>query len=377
LRFVIQGLVSHTAITIFRVYDENTLIANQIIGGNLIPGIILSMNNQHVYFITGGFGFLGQYIVQSLVQHAPNAELRVLVRTPRHHSIPIESFEQVRLITGDLTKPETFTAELHGVTAIVHNAALVSFIPADRDKLYQANVIGTRNLVQAAVNSGVQTFVYISSISAVALDPPRLSDETMIPELAAKEQDPYGYTKLIGEMEVRQRAGEIQAVILNPSVIIGPGSTRIDSLARKLRFFPVVPMLSTINSFVDVRDVAQAVWLALEKGRSGERYIVTSWNIDMLSFIRLALRVMNHKALVFAAPRWLWRAADGFIALLDLFRLNSGVRRISAIAIDKAYSNVKIRQELGWEPIFTLEQSLADTLKNKLSDNASKNPPAK
>jgi dihydroflavonol-4-reductase len=335
------------------------------------------MNNQHVYFITGGFGFLGQYIVQSLVQHAPNAELRVLVRTPRHHSIPIESFEQVRLITGDLTKPETFTAELHGVTAIVHNAALVSFIPADRDKLYQANVIGTRNLVQAAVNSGVQTFVYISSISAVALDPPRLSDETMIPELAAKEQDPYGYTKLIGEMEVRQRAGEIQAVILNPSVIIGPGSTRIDSLARKLRFFPVVPMLSTINSFVDVRDVAQAVWLALEKGRSGERYIVTSWNIDMLSFIRLALRVMNHKALVFAAPRWLWRAADGFIALLDLFRLNSGVRRISAIAIDKAYSNVKIRQELGWEPIFTLEQSLADTLKNKLSDNASKNPPAK
>ncbi|MGB7873576.1 MAG: NAD-dependent epimerase/dehydratase family protein, partial [Anaerolineales bacterium] len=77
-----------------------------------------------IYFITGGFGFLGQYIVQALHEHDPGAELRVLGRTQRETLLGVENLENVRWIQGDLSEPETFQAELQGVDAIIHNAAL-------------------------------------------------------------------------------------------------------------------------------------------------------------------------------------------------------------------------------------------------------------
>lgn len=316
-----------------------------------------------VYFITGGFGFLGQYIVQAVHEHDPQAELRVLVRTPRRTLLGIESMPGVRLISGDLGQPESFRTEMQGVETVIHNAALVSFKRGDEAALYRSNVEGTNNLLQAALQQGCKNFVFISSISAIGRRPGEISDETMIPALEEKRlSDPYGYSKLLGEAALQAEAGRIRGIILNPSVILGPGSRRITQVVPWLRRVPFFPMLTTLNSFVDVRDVAQAVVLALSRGRSGERYIVTSANVDMLTFTRLALGVMGKKAPVFPVPAALLKTGDGLVALLDALHLNPGLKQFSAINVDKAYSNEKIRRELGWEPHYSLEQTLRATL---------------
>jgi len=316
------------------------------------------------YFITGGFGFLGQHIVKAIHDHDPQGELRVFVRTPRQTQLQIEKLPRVRLIHGDLTQPDTFSSELIGVDTVIHNAALVSFKPEDADALYQSNVLGTRYLLDAAIGNGCKNFIYISSISAIGRRDGHLADETLIPDLEDKRQhDPYGYSKRLGEIEIQEQADQIRVVILNPSVIIGPGSRRIGAVLKYLKYIPILPMISTLNSFVDVRDVAQATVAVLSKGRSGERYLVTSYNVDMPTFTRTALHVMGMRCRVAVVPDGLIRVADGLIALLNQLHINPGIRSISAINVDKVYSTEKIQREMGWSPRYSLEESLADTLK--------------
>ncbi|MCX7030346.1 MAG: NAD-dependent epimerase/dehydratase family protein, partial [Spirochaetes bacterium] len=314
-------------------------------------------------FISGGFGFLGQHIVKAVHDHDPHGDLRVLVRTPRRTLLGIESMPGVRLISGDLSRPETFAGEMEGVDTVIHSAALVSFKRWDEQALRRSNIAGTNNLLQAALDHQCRSFVFISSISAIGREAGRLSDETMIPDLEEKRcTDLYGYSKLVGERALQAQAHRMRVIILNPSVLLGPGSRFIEQIATLLRWIPVLPMLTTLNSFVDVRDVAHAVVLALTEGRSGERYIVTTENVDMLGFTRTVLAVMGKKVPVFPAPRSLLVLGNALVGLLDALHLNPGVRRIRDINVDKAYTADKIRREMGWLPAFSLEQSLRDTL---------------
>lgn len=315
------------------------------------------------YFITGGLGFLGQYIVQAIHEHDPKAELRVLVRTQRKTFLGIEALEGVRWVHGELTQPKTFVKHLEGVEVVVHNAAMISFRRADAPALYQSNIVGTHNLAQAALAAGCKRFIFISSISAIGFNPNGTSDETTLPDLEYKRtHDMYGYTKRISELELMELSDRMHVVILNPSVVLGPGSERIRAVYRLARFLPVLPMLGYINSFVDVRDVAQAVKLALTKGRSGERYVVTAWNVDMLTFARLTLQLAGRKTLLLPIPGAFIRLLDAVVWLLDLLRLNPGLRRVSEMNVNKSFSNEKIKRELGWQPGFTLEQSIQDSV---------------
>lgn len=315
------------------------------------------------YFITGGFGFLGQYIVQALHEHDSQAELRVLGRTHRKTLLGVENLKNVRWIQGDLSEPETFESELEGVDAIIHNAALVSFRKSDADAIYQANVLGTRNLAQAALKVGCKNFIFISSISAVGFNPDGVSDETMLPDMAYKrEHDMYGFSKRTSEIELLELTGEMRIITLNPSVVLGPGSDRIEAVFRMARYLPVLPMLSYINSFVDVRDVAQAVVLALTKGRNGERYIVTAHNKEMLAFTKMVLKASGKNPLLFPVSGPWVRTLDALLWIMDVLKVNPGIRRPSEMAVDKALSWEKIRREMGWEPQYSLEQSITDSV---------------
>jgi nucleoside-diphosphate-sugar epimerase len=315
------------------------------------------------YFITGGFGFLGQYIVKAIHEHDPRAELRVLGRTKRSTLLGVENLENVRWVQGDLSKPETFEAELKDADTVIHNAALVSFRRSDADAIFQSNVVGTHNLAQAALDAGCRNFIFISSISALEFNHNGITDESMIPDLEYKSRhDMYGYSKVVSELELKELADRMRVIILNPSVVLGPGSERIEAVTRMARFLPVVPMLSYVNSFVDVRDVARAVVLALTEGRSGERYIVTTHNVDMLSFTQATLNAAGKHPLFFPVTGAGVRTLDAILWIMDLLRLNPGIRRPSDMAVNKNLSWEKIRRELGWEPRFTLEQSIADSV---------------
>jgi dihydroflavonol-4-reductase len=151
--------------------------------------------------------------------------------------------------------------------------------------------------------------------------------------------------------------------MLNPSVVLGPGSDRIEAVLRMARYLPVLPIPSYINSFVDVRDVARAVVLALTEGRSGERYIVTAHNVDMLHFARSALKADGKHPLLIPVTGASARLLDALLWIMDLLKLNPGLRRPSEMIVDKRLSWEKIRREMGWEPHFSLEQSVLDSVK--------------
>ena len=172
----------------------------------------------------------------------------------------------------------------------------------------------------------------------------------------------YGYSKLVSEAELREVADRMRIIMLNPSVVLGPGSDLIEAVLNAVRYLPILPMVSYINSFVDVRDVASAAVLALTKGRSGERYIVTDKNIDMLSFARLVVKAAGKKTIIVPVSRRWIGLLDGLLWVLDLLRLNPGIRRISEMSVDKRLSNEKIRHELGWQVKVPFEQSVKDTV---------------
>jgi dihydroflavonol-4-reductase len=224
-------------------------------------------------------------------------------------------------------------------------------------------VIGTRNLAQAALDMGCKNFIFISSISAIVFNPDGITDEHMLPDLEYKrEHDMYGYSKRISEIELMKLTDKMRVIMLNPSVVLGPGSDRIEAVFRMARYLPVLPMLSYINSFVDVRDVARAVVLALSKGQSGERYVVTAWNENMLTFARQTLQLAGRKNILVPVSGGFVRLMDALLWVLDVLKLNPGLRRFSEMNVDKPFSNEKIKREMGWEPSLTLEQSIADSV---------------
>ncbi len=315
------------------------------------------------YFITGGYGFLGQYIVQAVHDYDAAGELRVLIRSQRKTRLNLEKLDRITWTRGELTKPETFAEQLKDVDTVIHSAAMVSFKPADRQKVFDANVVGTRSIATAARAAGCKNFVFVSSFSAVEFRPPLVTDETFVPDLAYKERhDIYGYTKRLSELELMEMVGDMRVVILNPTVILGPGSERVDAAMNALRKTPIVPMMDYINAFVDVRDVARAITRAITKGRSGERYLVSAHNARMVEFTRAIVKYMGQSKMVFALSPAGVQIADGLVALLDMAGLNPGVRRPGLINIDKPCSSEKIRIEMGWSPAYSLDQSIKDSV---------------
>ena len=316
------------------------------------------------YFITGGFGFLGQYIVKAIHEHDPQAELRVLVRTKRKTLLGIEAMDRVQLIYGELLEPESYEADLQGVDVVIHNAAMVSFRKSDADAIYQSNVIGTRNLAQTALNANCKSFIFISSISAIGFNPNGLSDENNLPDMEAKRKnDMYGFSKRTSELELIELVDKMRIIMLNPSVVLGPGSDRIEAVFRMTRYLPVLPMLSYVNSFVDVRDVARAVVLSLTEGRSGERYIVTAHNAGnayVYAYCNAGCREGIRSSFRFQAHGS--ASLDAILWVMDKLQLNPGIRRPSDMVVDKALSYEKIKREMGWEPVYTLEQSITDSV---------------
>ncbi len=306
---------------------------------------------------------MGQYIVKAIGNNAPQAEVRVLDLEPRRTFLNIESIPGVRIISADLRQPHSFAQAMAGVDTVIHSAGVISFKRGDKEVCRQSNNVALENLLDAAIAHGCGTLVNISSISAVCLHPHQLADETMFPDLETQQYtDPYGYSKRCGELLLQAHKNDIRAITLNPSVILGPGSDRISKVVQVLRWLPFCPMITTVNSFVDVRDVATAVVLALDYGRSGERYIVTTENIEMLTFAKMALALMGKKAPIFPVPKSYLSLFDFLVWSLDALHINPGFKNSTGFNVNKAYSNQKISQEMGWKPNYLLAESLRDTI---------------
>ena len=225
--------------------------------------------------ITGATGHLGANLVRRLLEDGHTA--RVLVRRGGNDSA-LDGLK-VERVYGDLRDPAALAAAVRGCRHIHHCAAMLSTTSGNEREIFDCNVIGTRNLLRAALEAGVARVVVSGSLSAVGHDPARPSDES-VPFYPFEKLPPYSHTKAGVEHECLKAAVEgLDVVIATSCAIIGPndfvpsrmGKTLIDFARGKLRAY--IPGGFT---FVSAADMVQGHVLCMEKGRAGQKYIFST-----------------------------------------------------------------------------------------------------
>ncbi|MBX2810366.1 MAG: NAD-dependent epimerase/dehydratase family protein [Myxococcales bacterium] len=235
-------------------------------------------------FVTGGTGFLGQWVIQFALEAGHN--VRALVRDA-HAKLP----PGVEAIVGNLSKADQLTAGINGCDAVIHLAGKVSRHRADSTAMHEVHIQGTRTLISAMTQVGVQKLVMASTSGTIGIREHRQQepvDETYQPNFELLGRFPYYTSKLYQEQEALRRhdAGDVKVIILNPSLLLGPGDQRLTSTTDVLDILQRrVPAVSSgTMAIVDVRDAAPMFVRALAQGRPGDRYLLNGANMTVRSF---------------------------------------------------------------------------------------------
>ncbi|MDZ8259496.1 hopanoid-associated sugar epimerase [Nostoc sp. ChiQUE01b] len=231
-------------------------------------------------FVTGGTGFIGAHLVRLLLQQGYT--VKALVR----HSSNLENLRglEVEIVKGDLNDPNLWQ-QMGGCQYLFHVAAHYSLWQKDQELLHRHNVLGTRNVLAAARKANIERTVYTSSVAAIGVGSSgEVVDETHQSPLE-KLVGNYKKSKFLAEQEAIQAVAKGQeVVIVNPSSPIGSldikptptGDIILRFLRRQMPFY-----LDTGLNFIDVRDVAWGHLLALQRGKSGDRYILGHQNLSL------------------------------------------------------------------------------------------------
>lgn len=300
--------------------------------------------------VTGATGFLGTHLLDALLEVGSAPSLRVLTRRPA----PDLEARGIEVVEGDLLEGPGLGAALAGVRRVFHLAGLVSRDPADTSRLQRVHVDGARRLAELARPAGVERVLLVSTSGTIAVsrEPAPETDETAPVPIQRIGRWPYYRSKWLQERALLSAARGFEVVIVNPSLLLGPGDERLSSTGDVLRFLSgevaVVPP-GGLN-FVDVRDAAATVAAAMRRGRSGHRYLVGGHNWSFADFFARLSEVSGSPAPRLRLPRGLYTAAALFTeeAARRIGR-EPAVDRVSReMAGDTWYfSSAKAERELG------------------------------
>ena len=261
--------------------------------------------------VTGATGFIGGNLARALIER--DEEVRVLVR-PTSNDLAIRNVKAARVI-GDLLSPESLRKAVAGCETVYHCAANYSFWSRNGDDIYQTNVQGTRNLLDAARAAGARKVVFTSSVSTIGLpqsgsaDPNGpLGKETIPPDLSHLVGR-YKQSKFQAEqLALSSSDDNFQVVVVNPCAPVGAWDVKPTPTGRIPLDFArgrIPGYLATGMNLVDVSDVAQGHILAMERGRPGERYILGNRNLTLLEVFGILAEITGRRPPRIRFPYWL------------------------------------------------------------------------
>jgi dihydroflavonol-4-reductase len=319
------------------------------------------------YLVTGATGFLGGHLVDHLV-----AGGHAVVALCRQKEPELEG-KGVFVARGDVLDRESVDRAAIGCDGAFHCAGKVSRDPDDAEELHRLHVTGTRNVLEGCRTRDVGRVVVASTSGTVAVsdDPRRVATEADEAPVALLSRWPYYRSKLYAERAALDANAEGFAVIsVNPTLLLGPGDVRGSSTGDVRLFLerriPAVPAGGI--SYVDARDAAVAMALAMDKGTPGSRYLVGACNLTLREFFARLARVSGVAAPWMPMPRLPDLARLGarwFDRALDLV---GGGRGLDPVSVEMAqyfwYLDAgRAERELGWEsrdPTATLADTVRD-----------------
>lgn len=311
--------------------------------------------------VTGATGLVGGNLLWHLLQEnervsairRPTSNLEFLRTIFSFYTAnPDEYLARIDWKTADVLDEKSIQEAMHGTTIVYHCAAVVS-LGNNADILLDTNVIGTKNIVSAAMDNGIRKLCFVSSIAACGnAEPGKMIDENSVWK-DSPNRSLYSRSKYYSEQEVWKgiEAG-LNAVIVNPGVILGvsgnnSGSSQLFSRVRRgLMFFT-----DGGSGYVDVQDVVKAMIQLIKSDISGERFVLVGENCsnkDMLSW--MADGFGKRRPLISIGKRLLWLVGVLSENLGKIFQFSPIIDRRTAFSITNReyYSSSKIEKELGF-----------------------------
>lgn len=320
------------------------------------------MENTSKVVMTGATGHVGYALLLELIN--TGAKPTILIRK----DIDIFDGLNCEKAFGDVTDPASLEKAFEGADIVYHSAGVIELKPGNEQLVYDVNVTGTKNVVEACKKCGVKKLVYMSSVDTY----PPLPDNQLMTEI--DHYDPeilegaYAKTKAEATQFVIDSNGTdgLETFIIQPSACIGPYDYKTSSIGEMVRMiikghFPVTITFGAYN-FVDVRDVAKAAVLSAQKGKSGECYLICGEAMTVGEFIRLATKALGKKEPKLKLSKGL---ADFAAPIMEVYyKVTDTTPLFTRYSIRKLvsncnFSNEKARRELGYNPM-TVEQSIKD-----------------
>lgn len=313
--------------------------------------------------VTGSTGLVGSHLIYDLLRKGYQVKALVrkssnkdkILHTFKLYSPEAESlFDKITWAEGDVTDIVSLEEALVDVQQVYHTAAMVSFNPRDKKEIYRINVDGTSNIVNLCLERNILKLCFVSSIAAVGMTEdglPITEDASWKP---TKNMSAYSISKYRAEMEIWRGITEgLNAVIVNPSVVLGPGSWKTSSAS----VFPLIDRglqyyTHGITGYVDVKDVAKAMIMLMESKIAGERFILSSENLSYKTFFEMVANSLHVKP----PQTYLTPLISGIAWRLEYLRsrLLFDVPRITRNTMEIAhktliYSSAKIQSQLNIE----------------------------
>ncbi len=273
-----------------------------------------------VAFITGATGFIGHHIAAALIRRGWSLRALCRRRPAESADLPGISWQ-----IGDIRNPGEVMSAISGAEAVFHVAADYRLWSPNPREIYESNVTGTVNVLQAALAAGVDRVVHTSSVGALGLRRAGKPADENTPVSLEDMVGHYKRSKFLAEREAEKFLDKgLPIVFVHPSTPVGPGDHKptptgkiiVDFLNAKMPAY-----LDTGLNLVDVRDVAEGHCLALEKGRIGEKYILGNRNLTLAEILSILSEISKIPAPRVRLPYTpiLW-----FAAILHVISLATG-----------------------------------------------------
>ena len=299
--------------------------------------------------VTGASGFLGWHVARVLFDRG--YPVRALVR----NSSPVDGLD-VELVQGDLRDRASVERAAAGCSLVFHVAADYRLWAADPGELYRSNVEGTRNVMEAARNAGVERVVYTSTVGCIGIPHGGIGDETQ-PVTLEDMTGAYKRSKFLAEQVVMEyaRAG-LPVVIVNPTAPVGEHDVKPTPTGKIVMDYlngGMPAFIDTGLNIVDARDTAEGHLLACERGRVGERYILGSENLTLAQILERLAAITGRQAPRLRLP---YAVAYGAAALSTIWAgVTKSPPRVPLDGVRMARTKMwvtheKASRELGFQP---------------------------